>query len=235
MKINLISGLTKAKFFGLYPPMMQDFSDHIKKLSDDADITARARFNAARRCEYLNSLSNWTISLISLLLIALPILQNLDVPPFSETGSKLNAILIFLAVFILVFSLLSNIEGYTLKAYKYHKVGMKLNDFKRSVEAHALADVTPEKYNSLLRRYKLILGESENHDDVDYKMYLWQEELKERRKHLRNHSAPLPEEKILWCINKAWWEAKYPFFGQALRYYLALATSLGLIIWAVII
>src|SRR4051812_39751974 len=78
---------------------------HFKKLYGRVSKTAAARYNATRRLRMHNAASLWTISLFSLGLILVSLLQALALPiPFAP--AIVNLVQVFLSITILVISVI---------------------------------------------------------------------------------------------------------------------------------
>ncbi|WP_152545014.1 SLATT domain-containing protein [Deinococcus phoenicis] len=206
----------------------------IIKLYEDVDITSRNRFNAAKRCDRLNSLSNWTTSLISLLLIAIPVLQNLKVEPFNSSNQAQNSVSIILAVFILVFSQIQNIENYSLKAFRYHECAMRLTLLRRELSVHRESVIQLSSYRDYVSKYYGILSEYENHIDADYQLTLWQNQAKEIAKAIKEgHSAPnYPK---TFGISDQCWQVMFSRLNYTARFTAAILLSLVLTWWSVFV
>lgn len=206
-------------------------AEDVKKLLDDVDITTRTRFNAAKRCSDLGSLSNWTISIISLMLIALPVMQNLSVIPFSSDNPAQNATSIILAAFILVFSQISNIENYSLRSYRYHECAVRLNRLKRLIKPYAALGIQIESYEDLICKYDDIIKDYENHIDLDYQTTRWQEFKKALARMTAEEIRVKNYPKTFWVYNQRW-NLIYLRLTNTSRFWLALGISFTMIIWS---
>ena len=140
-------------------------SKRIEKFLSDLRITSKARFQSARRLEKLDRLSQWTINLISLLLILIP---TLTLSNAIKSDPYINSFSIFSAVFILFFSVSQSSEKYSLRAHMMHECGRRLNRLRRKMASVDQNSITTSEFNDYLDKYDDILRDYPNHDQVDY-------------------------------------------------------------------
>lgn len=123
-----------------------------------------ARFKAAKRLERHHKMSQWTVTISSVSLLIIPLVQ-----VFGEatdySAAQLNVIQSLLAVAVLVFSLLMSLGNHGVKSDQMHRCGMELNDLHRNIGLDESLDV-----KSLIIKYNIILDRYGNHENIDYLM-----------------------------------------------------------------
>jgi hypothetical protein len=136
----------------------------LEKLAENIEKTAKARFNAAKRLEKHHKMSQWTVTIASVCLLLIPLLQAFGVD-FQYTNAQLNVIQVISAVVVLVFGLLIGLEDHSVMADQMHRCGMELNDLHRRVGGKGAieAEEVMDKYDAIVGRYK-------NHEHIDYLM-----------------------------------------------------------------
>lgn len=137
----------------------------VDKLICDLKSVTKSRFSAARRLEKADSLSQWTVNLISLQLILIP---TLTMSGAIKADAYLNSYSVFAAVFILFFSTSQNAEKFSLKAHRMHDCGIRLNKLRRNICALNTSSVSTQQFNNYIEAYDDILRDYDNHDQVDY-------------------------------------------------------------------
>ncbi|NOS89236.1 MAG: SLATT domain-containing protein [Methylococcaceae bacterium] len=155
--------------FSLYP-IEQYEPDPVKKLMNSMRMTSRCRFNASSRINVISKYSFFTTTFLSLGIIFIPLIQNSDVP-LHFISKVLNMMQIFLAVAILVYSVINGTARYDVRSLALNECGDKVKDLIRQLrdEQHKaqsssnVLDLT--KYHE---DYKEALNESENHSRLDY-------------------------------------------------------------------
>jgi hypothetical protein len=188
----------------------------IDRLYNDARSTANIRHIASERLRHHHRFTVWSITILSTGLIVIPLLQALGVPT-SSSSQALNAIQVFLAVVVLVFSLLLSMDNYSIRADKMHQCGVELSVLARKMEPIIRTDnpYGPE-YNRLLQEYDQILRRYENHEEIDHKMY-----------RLRNRDKYYPNP------GSYFWASVRTYFLYSLDFtrYIVLFFSVGFIVW----
>jgi|GEM_PF-6245456 len=140
-------------------------SDPTDILLDSIILTARARFNAANRLEFYSAVSFITNLFMSLGLILIPLLQLANMHTLLPQNF-INAILIFLAITVLVYSLVSHAEKYEVRAQKLTECGNSMKDLIREIRAkRGNQSFDLDHYNI---KYGGIIKDSENHNRFDY-------------------------------------------------------------------
>jgi hypothetical protein len=166
--------------------------ESFKKLHRKVDKVSRLRYNAADRLKRHQQFSQWITTLLSVILIIVPLLQALKVKT-NVNDQLLNAIQVFLAVLILAYSLLLGIENYSSRSEKMHTCGLELSSLAREIDPYLeiendsfLYKIFSKKYQSLYKifseKYQSILEKYENHSQIDNNLY----DLKIRKKSLCN-------------------------------------------------
>ena len=175
--------------------------ESFKELHRKVDKVSRLRYNAADRLKRHQQFSQWITTLLSVILIIVPLLQALKVKT-NVSDQFLNAIQVFLAVLILAYSLLLGIENYSSRSEKMHTCGLELSSLAREIypyleiENEALLGILlyrlsrkPRRtendsflYKRFSEKYQSILEKYENHSQIDNNLY----DLEIRRKNLCN-------------------------------------------------
>lgn len=144
--------------------------DPVIDLIDSMRITSRCRYNASARIAQLGQYSFFTTTFLSLGLIFIPLVQNSDVP-LHFLPKVLNMMQIFLAVAILVYSIIIGTARYDVRAIALNKCGDKVKNLIRALreEKHKTANGALEiNLNSYHEKYQEALNESENHTRLDF-------------------------------------------------------------------
>lgn len=145
-------------------------SDPIKKLLNSMRITSRCRFNASVRITRISKYSFFTTTFLSLGLIFIPLVQNSDVS-LHFIPKVLNMIQIFLAVAVLVYSVVNSTARYDVRSIALNECGNRLKDLIRTLReeqykvknGNSMIDLIP--YHT---KYREALSESENHSRLDF-------------------------------------------------------------------
>jgi hypothetical protein len=153
-------------------PRKQPHADAAAALCHSMMITARCRFNAAHRISRLSRISFHTTTVLSLGLVLIPMLQVCGIP-LKYPLPILNLLQLFLAVLVLVYSLVISTARYESRADKLNDAGDRINELRRSLaialEKGKVAEtaVDLEAFNS---KYSDVTRDSENHHRSDYAM-----------------------------------------------------------------
>lgn len=133
-------------------------------------ITARVRFVCSRRLAFSHNLSQWTIALASIGLIALSLMQitQLAIPLSRDALAVLQ---IFFAVVVLAFSLLIGYENLNVRADRMHRCGLELAKIFRALEPFRDGQASDRKYRDFCSRYDATLDKFDNHDAVDFTLF----------------------------------------------------------------
>jgi hypothetical protein len=154
----------KLNFYPVDVPMLTQRD----KLIASMKTTAVSRYNASNRLSREGKVTFGVSTLFSLGLIFIPLMQ-LAKAPLKLSGDVLGAIQIFLAVAILVYSIVIGTARYEARSEQLNDCGDKIKDLIRELR---VAPVDPENEAALLRetqrRYSAIISDVENHDRSDY-------------------------------------------------------------------
>lgn len=150
---------------------------HERKLSTPADklltsmrTTVKCRFEAADRLRNYSRFSFFTTTYLSLGLILIPLIQSSNIA-LAFSGPVLNAMQIFLAVAVLVFSVVIGTAKYDMRAELLTECGNRLKELIREMNRRMdpSKNVKSSKLKDLELRYSKIVTDVENHSRVDYR------------------------------------------------------------------
>jgi len=140
-------------------------SDPIDRLIDSLSLTARGRYNAAGRLGHCAVIAFGTNIIMSLGLILIPLIQLANIKPLYNQGI-VNVALIFLAVTVLVYSLVAFAEKFDVRALRLTDCGNSIKDLIREIRAlRTQPGFEIDIYN---KKYRDIIKDSENHNRSDY-------------------------------------------------------------------
>lgn len=144
-------------------------ADTSDKLQTSMRVTAKSRYNAAVRLQRQARFAFFTTTLLSLGLIFIPLLQNAGVCLSVKVG-VLNMMQIFLAVAVLVYSVVIGTARYDVRAEKLTECGDKLKSLIRDIEKDRSNSAANSNaaLSSYQTRYSDIVADSENHERSDY-------------------------------------------------------------------
>jgi hypothetical protein len=145
---------------------MAELSNRIEELLRRTKLTTKSRYRASERLERHHKFSQWTVSLISVALVFVPMLQAFNIP-LGTSAIYLNATQAILAVLILVYSLLLGQENFISRSEAMHRNGVELGRFARKL-AGIEGDVSDVRYTELANEYYGILEKYANHKPIDY-------------------------------------------------------------------
>ena len=140
----------------------------VEKLQMSIRVTAKCRYNAAARLEWQGKFAFFTTTSLSLGLVLIPLLQNSGVE-LRYSVSVLNMMSIFLAVSVLVYSVVIGTAKYEVRAENLTDCGNRLKELNRSL-ARDLIDCARESdvLEAYHTRYSDIVTDTENHSRDDY-------------------------------------------------------------------
>lgn len=145
-----------------------DFSSEAYvKLSDNIYIVLKSYFAANKRLLFHNFFSQWTLSLLSLGLIVIPLLTITKIP-LRFQQNVIDFASVSLAVAVLMFSLLIGASNYSLRGEKMYQAGLELNELNRDMKVFKGNADCMKHYCEFNRRYSDILKRYENVDDIDH-------------------------------------------------------------------
>ncbi|MFQ6758556.1 MAG: SLATT domain-containing protein [Deltaproteobacteria bacterium] len=136
--------------------------------------TATSRYNASVRLKHRAKFAFFTTTILSLGLIFIPLMQNAGVKIAFPIG-VLNAMQIFLAVSVLVYSVIIGTARYDLRSEKLNECGNKLKEIIREIRREKETcggAISGEYLKTLQQRYSDITTEVENHIRNDYRLSL---------------------------------------------------------------
>jgi hypothetical protein len=149
-------------------PIMQ--TEIVDKFIRSLHETAGSRFNAAKRLEGRDRRLTAVAAVCSVYIIVLIVLPYfLNLPP--EITTYLNIFVIFLAIVILVTSLLQYSSNNVANSEKLHRSGLEIKEIERELELRkdriALDDLDMfrVRYSNILEKYGV------DHDRRDYTLY----------------------------------------------------------------
>ena len=152
-------------------PQEKVILDNTEKFLASMRVTAKCRYNASVRLLRQSKFSFLTTTVLSLGLIFIPLMQNSDVP-LAFKGSVLNMVQIFLAVSILVYSVIIATAKYDLRAEKLNECGDELKDLIRSLkkDVHLNTTLNDGELSAYQKRYHDITTDTENHGRSDFNL-----------------------------------------------------------------
>jgi hypothetical protein len=129
--------------------------------------TSHCRFIGARRLALRDTIAQWTLSLVSVALIAIPLLQAMNLTRAVE-AQALNVLEVILAVVVLVCSLLINKENNALRADRMHSCALELRNLAWELLPHKDAELHEHTFKEFVAKYASIMKAFENHASLDY-------------------------------------------------------------------
>lgn len=131
-------------------------------------VTTKCRYNAANRLINLNKFSFFTTTVLSLGLIFIPLAQNSGITIDIKSG-VINMMQIFLAVAVLVYSIIIGTSQYELRSEKLTACGDSLKELIRElsnkIKKKSISDSELDVYQ---KTYAHIISRTENQSTVDY-------------------------------------------------------------------
>ncbi|MDD4962690.1 MAG: SLATT domain-containing protein [Gallionella sp.] len=150
----------------------REVKDAADKLQMSMRVTAKCRYNAANRLQSQGKFSFFTTTILSLGLIFIPLMQNANIP-LAFKPNVLNMMVVFLAVAVLVYSVVIGTARYELRAENLRECGDKLKDLIRSIETDREQVkeqiFSKENHESYQTKYSDIVTDTENHIKSDYR------------------------------------------------------------------
>lgn len=161
---------TPLKWLFSLEQVEKEETDPAMKLLNSMRITAKCRFNASVRLQRLGKYSFFTTTIFSLGLIFIPLYQRsgLQLPYSAEVLGMLQ---IFLAVAVLVYSVVNATAKYDSRATVLDNCGVQIKELIRklrldiSESKKSGVSVNLEEYH---KSYHVISTEPENHNRGDY-------------------------------------------------------------------
>jgi len=139
------------------------------KLIASMKTTAINRYNASNRLAWQSKVTFLVSTLFSLGLIFIPLMQ-LAKAPLKLNGEILNAIQIFLAVAILVYSVKTGTSRFELRSEQLNDCGDKIKSLIRELRTIPPTDdnAETELLKNIQKKYEAIIADVENHERSDY-------------------------------------------------------------------
>lgn len=127
-------------------------------------VTAKCRFNAAERLKRQSKFAFFTTTILSLGLIFIPLMQNAGIR-LAFPSNVLNMMSIFLAVAILVYSVVIGTARYDARADKLTQCGDNLKNLSRELDNKSEEF---ENISEFEKQYYHLISDTENHTRTDY-------------------------------------------------------------------
>lgn len=134
-----------------------------------AEVTSKTRYEAARRLMAHNLFSQWTLAVLAVGQIAISVTDALNLPlNYSDDYLAFGGI--FFGVLVLAYSLLLGMSNYSARSVRLHKCGLELGELARELYLKSkMTNISQFAYAEYSKRYYVILGQYENHEEIDYK------------------------------------------------------------------
>jgi SMODS and SLOG-associating 2TM effector domain family 5 len=149
----------------------RDVKDAADKLQMSMRTTAKCRYNASVRLQHQGKFSFFTTTVLSLGLVFIPLMQNAGVP-LAFKANVLNMMQIFLAVAVLVYSVVIGTARYDMRATQLTECGDKLKELIRELDKDREANggtIAPATLAEFQTRYSDIATDVENHERNDFR------------------------------------------------------------------
>jgi len=156
-------------FFSL-DPVEREVQDPKIKLLNSMRVTSKCRFNRAESLKNISFYSFLTTTILSLGLIFIPLFQ-ITGRDMHYSANALTVIQIFLAVSVLVYSVVIATSKYELRASLLDECGVKIKELIRKLRVD-IFEPEPEgtvvDLNKYHKMYNKVTCSCENHKRVDY-------------------------------------------------------------------
>lgn len=181
-------------------------NDLLNNLSNRVWITRGCRFNAQRRMEINDKCTNLSISVLSVIIIAINLLVFL---PYFNNGNIITIITVSLSVFVLSISQFVYARDYKIKAQNYHKCGCELSEILDKIEILKMKEsIQGDEISNLYKEYeKVIISYNENHSDIDYEIFRAMNR-KDKSNNPKDNRFQLSLGKVCW-IKLKWYTTLY--------------------------
>lgn len=145
--------------------------DAAEKLQMSMRVTAKCRYNAAVRLQRQGKFAFFTTTSLSLGLIFVPLMQTSGVKLAFESN-VLSMMQIFLAVAVLVYSVVIGTARYEVRAETLTECGDKLKELIRAIDKdrEIKENFSDEDLTTYQDRYSDIVTDTENHTRSDYSL-----------------------------------------------------------------
>ena len=151
-------------------PREERTTDPAEVLYRSIHITAKCRYNASIRLKRVGTFSFLTATVLSLGLILIPMLQ-LSGMKLSYPDRILSSLQVFLAVAVLIYSVINGTAHYATRAQSLNEVGDRIKELSRILRTESAAvkaKGTRLELKPINQRYTRISTASENHSRSDY-------------------------------------------------------------------
>lgn len=151
-------------------PVVREIQDPKIKLLNSMRVTSRCRFNRAESLKNISFYSFFTTTILSLGLIFIPLFQ-ITGREMHYSSNALTVIQIFLAVSVLVYSVVIATSKYELRAALLDECGVKIKELIRRLRAEIFepeSEVAVVDLNKYHKMYNKVTCSCENHKRVDY-------------------------------------------------------------------
>ncbi len=151
-------------------------ANETERLDATMKTTAVNRYNASNRLSAQGRFTFFTTTILSLGLILIPLMQLADAQ-LALPDRLLNAIQIFLAVSILVYSVVIGTARYDLRSEQLNDCGDSIKELIRELRREKEAaggQVSMERLAVIQARYSSITTDVENHTRNDYRLTVLQ-------------------------------------------------------------
>jgi len=144
-------------------------NNRANKVAASMKTTAISRYNASNRLAWQSKIAFLTTTVLSLGLIFIPLMQLAKVK-LQFNDSVLGAVQIFMAVAVLVYSVIIGTAKYETRCENLNDCGDKIKDLIRELrrEVKQGVEVDTEVLGDIQRRYADIVADVENHERCDY-------------------------------------------------------------------
>ena len=144
----------------------EDDLSAIEELNRSFIMAAKCRYLASARLKHIGQFSSHTTTILSLGLIFIPLVQFAGLQ-LSFPDKLLGVLQIFLAVSVLVYSVINTQGRYSLRAEKLNQCGDKIKELQRQLSYEIKSGKNPD-YQSYHSKYLDIEVDAENHSRLDY-------------------------------------------------------------------
>lgn len=156
-------------------PLEKEHKNETERLKSTMKTTLASRYNASLRLKNQSTFTFITTTVLSLGLIFIPLIQNANVKLALSNG-VLNAMQIFLAVSILVYSVITGTAHYDLRSERLNDCGDKLKSLLRELrrESEDKNPLEKERLAHFQQRYSDISTDGESHSRNDFRFTILQ-------------------------------------------------------------
>jgi hypothetical protein len=140
--------------------------DAYDKLKENTNAVMKNYYAASERLNFHDLFSQWTLSILSLGLIVIPLLTATKMP-LRYSQNVIDFASMSLAVAILMLSLLIGANNYALRGYKMYQSGLEFNDLLRDTRQFEFDADRMIHYQDFSSRYGNILIRYDNVSPID--------------------------------------------------------------------